>query len=158
MIAFGFEPKAEMTDDRLSWAQRYCALLEKRMRKPYFFLGCLLLLAACSGSGGSTGDDPAKTVEKYLTAKVSGDGDTVRALLCSAMEADKDREASAFTSVTAAKIEDMKCQRNGDSDVVTCTGKIVANYGTEDTDFPLSSYKVVQEDGEWKWCGETAPP
>jgi hypothetical protein len=117
---------------------------------------CLLLLAACGG--GSSAGDPAKVVEKYLTAKVGGDGDTVRSLLCSAMEADKDREANAFTSVTGAKIEDMDCRRDGDTDIVVCAGKIVANYGTEDTDFPLSSYKVVQEDGEWKWCGESAAP
>ena len=121
------------------------------------FLICLFLLTACNGSGGST-DDPAKTVEKYLTAKVSGDGNTVRALLCSAMEADQDREANAFTSVTGAKIEDMQCQRDGSTDIVKCTGQIVANYGAEDTNFPLSSYKVVQEDGEWKWCGEAAAP
>ena len=48
----------------------------------------------------------------------------------------------------------MACTRQGDSDVVACTGKIVATYGTENTDFPLVSYKVVQEDGAWKWCGE----
>ena len=123
------------------------------MSKLVFLSLCLFLLAGC---GGGSAGDPAKTVEKYLTAKVSSDGDTVRSLLCSAMEADKDREASAFSSVTGAKIEDMECNRNGDSDSVTCTGKIVAVYGTEATEFPLSSYKVVQEDGEWKWCGESA--
>ena len=48
----------------------------------------------------------------------------------------------------------MTCTREGDSNVVTCTGQIVATYGTEQTSFPLTSYTVVQEDGEWKWCGE----
>ena len=33
-------------------------------------------------------------------------------------------------------------------------GRIVALYGTEETEFPLVSYRVVEEDGEWKWCGE----
>jgi hypothetical protein len=52
----------------------------------------------------------------------------------------------------------MKCQRLDDSDIVQCDGKIVATYGTEDTEFPLTSYRVVQEDGEWKWCGEAPAP
>jgi hypothetical protein len=127
------------------------------MWKRLIFFFSLLILAACGGGGSSAGD-PADTVEKYLTAKVSGDGDTVRALLCSSMESARDREANAFSSVTGAKIEGMECQRSGDSDVVTCTGSILADYGTESTEFPLASYKVVQEDGEWKWCGETATP
>jgi hypothetical protein len=110
----------------------------------------LVVLAACGG--GSSGD-PAQTVEQYLTAKVAGDEQTLRGLLCSAMEVDLPREANSFSSVSA-KIDGMSCQREGDTDVVTCIGKFVATYGTEDSEFPLTSYKVVQEDGEWKWCGE----
>jgi hypothetical protein len=106
-----------------------------------------LLLVACAGSGS----DPSKTVEQYLQAKVAGDADTMRRLLCSEMEADLDREMASFASVDA-KIEDMTCQQDGS--VVRCSGRIVAVYGTENTEFPLSSYRVLQEDGEWKWCGE----
>lgn len=110
----------------------------------------VIVLAACSSSGGS---DPAKVVEQYLTAKVAADEETMRGLLCSAMEGDLRRESTSFASVEA-KLDGMSCQRQGESDVVVCTGKIVATYGTEDTEFPLSSYQVVQEDGQWKWCGE----
>lgn len=110
----------------------------------------LLAFAACTSSGGG---DPAKTVEQYLTAKVASDETALRGLLCSEMEADLAIEASSFAGLDA-KLDGMSCQRQGDSDVVTCSGKIVATYGTEETDFPLSSYRVVQEDGEWKWCGE----
>ena len=109
-----------------------------------------LMLAACASSAA----DPAQTVEQYLQAKVAGDRTQVQQLLCLPMEADLDCEAASFSSVTGARIEDMSCQRVGDSDVVQCTGQIVATYGTEDTTFPLTSYRVVQEDGEWKWCGE----
>jgi hypothetical protein len=115
---------------------------------------CLLLtiLAAC----GSASDDAAvQTVEQYLTAKVTGDTQTVTALLCSALEVNLMREANAFTSVTDARIEGMDCRKDANSSSVTCAGKIVALYGTEQTEFQLSSYAVVQEDGEWKWCGET---
>jgi hypothetical protein len=93
-------------------------------------------------------------VEKYLTAKVAGDADGVKALLCSSMEGDLDREANSFASVDASLV-DMDCKRDGSSDVVRCTGKITAVYGTENMDFPLGAYKVVQEGGDWKWCGET---
>lgn len=125
--------------------------------KRFFFVVVLgLLLAACgggSGTGGTSGGgDPVKTVENYLQAKIKGDKDVLRGMLCSAMEKDLDREASSFSTVTEATIEGMTCKLDGD--IVRCDGKVVAQYGTEKTDFPLTSYKVVQEDGEWKWCGE----
>lgn len=110
----------------------------------------LLALAACTSSGGG---DPANTVEQYLTAKVASDETALRGLICSEMEADIPIEASSFAGLDA-KLDGMTCQRQGEGDTVTCSGKIVATYGTEETDFPLSSYRVVQEDGEWKWCGE----
>lgn len=122
------------------------------MRKLWMGLA-LFLLAACGGSG--TVGDPADAVEKYLTAKIAADETALRGLLCSEKEADLQSEAMAFASVEGATLEDMDCQRAGD-DKVTCTGKIVAIYGTENTEFPLVSYRVVQEDGEWKWCGESS--
>jgi hypothetical protein len=110
------------------------------------------LLAACAASSAA---DPARNVEKYLQAKVKGDATTMRSLLCSNMEAQLDQEANTFKGVSGVSIESMACQRDGNSDVVRCQGKIVALYGAEKMEFPLVAYKVVQEDGEWKWCGET---
>jgi hypothetical protein len=121
------------------------------MLKRLLILIVPLLLAGCAA--GAT-QDPAKTVEEYLQAKVDGDADKVRSLLCSTMEADLERESQTFISVTGVHIEGMNCTREGDGDTVRCAGKIVALYGTEQTEFPLVSYRVVQEDGEWKWCGE----
>ena len=111
----------------------------------------IMLLAAC---GGGTAGDPAQTVEAYLQAKADGDAATIQQLLCSEMEGVLERESRAFESVSGVHIEGMTCTQEGDSDKVSCTGKIVATYGTEDTEFPLTAYRVVQEDGEWKWCGE----
>ena len=116
-----------------------------------FLLIPLLVLAACAVGQAQ---DPAKAVEKYLQAKVNGDAKTLRTLLCSKMEADLEREALAFSSVTGVKLEGMSCERQGASDTVRCQGKIVALYGAQQTEFPLMAYRVVQEDGEWKWCGE----
>lgn len=123
------------------------------MHRVLIFMVVSFLLAACGGSGGA--GDPAETVERYLTAKVSNDRDTVQSLLCSELEANLPIEAGAFASVSDARIEDMECTRDGDTDRVTCAGTIVATYGTEATEFPLTAYRIVQEDGEWKWCGET---
>ncbi len=113
-----------------------------------------LFMVACSSS---TGANPAQTVERYMQAKADADADTIGQLLCSEMENVLERETRTFESVSGVHIEGMSCQQVGDSQVVTCQGTIVATYGTEDTEFPLASYRVVEEDGEWKWCGEAAP-
>lgn len=118
----------------------------------WLFVLAVIVLAACGGANGG-GGDPAKTVADYLTAKVAADESAMRPLLCSAMEADLAREASSFAGL-GATLENMTCTRDGESSTVTCTGAIVATYGTEESEFPLSSYSVVQEDGAWKWCGE----
>jgi hypothetical protein len=123
------------------------------MKKLIYLFFILFILTACS----SAGSDPAVTVEKYLQAKADADGNTLDQLLCSEMESVLDREAHTFESVSGVHIEGMACEQVGDSQVVSCQGKIVATYGTEDTEFPLASYRVVEEDGEWKWCGEAAP-
>ena len=111
----------------------------------------ILVLAAC---GGGTAGDPAKTVESYLQAKADGDAETIQQLLCSEMEGVLERESRAFESVSGVHIEGMACTDEGGGKV-SCTGAIVATYGTEDTEFPLTAYRVVEEDGEWKWCGES---
>ena len=101
----------------------------------------------------STADDAAAAVEGYLTAKVSNDADGIRRYLCSAMEADFDREVQSFSGVEA-EIEGMACASDEGGATVTCAGTIVAVYGGENRDYPLATYSVVEEDGEWKWCGE----
>ncbi len=110
----------------------------------------LILITACAGGGG----DPAKTVEDYLQAKVEGDGEALRGLLCSEMEAVLERESRSFESVSGVRIEEMACVFEEATNTVRCDGTIVALYGTEETEFPLADYRVVQEDGEWRWCGE----
>lgn len=122
-----------------------------------------LVLASCGsseGAGNETAvDGPARAVEAYLSAKVGGDGDAVRAGLCAAMESELERESRAFESVSNATIENMSCASDDPAHesqtVVRCTGEIVALYGTEETQFPLGAYQAVIEDGEWRWCGET---
>jgi hypothetical protein len=117
----------------------------------------VVLLAACGETPGNTpaaGDAAAKAVEAYLTAKVKVDQEGVRRLLCSEKEKDFETEATTFLGVSEPKIEGMRCA-SIDDDKVKCEGKITAQYGAETNEFPLVTYRVVQEDGEWKWCGET---
>lgn len=112
---------------------------------------CLILVGACSTA--STSNDPADVVLRYMAAKAKASIEDLRPLLCSRLESTLQQEAASFSGVEA-KVEGASCSRQGDTNVVTCTGKIVAVYGLQTTEFPLSSYNVEEEDGEWKWCGE----
>ena len=121
----------------------------------------LFNLVACGGDGSTnaSSDPAARAVENYLSAKVHGDAEAIRAGLCSEMEANLEREMRTFESVSNATIEDMSCASDdpaaASETAVRCSGEIVALYGTEETNFPLGAYRAVIEDGEWKWCGET---
>jgi hypothetical protein len=121
------------------------------MTRITFALGLLLMaLAACSTPG-----DPAPNVEAYLTARANRDENTVRRLLCAELEPQAEQEVLTFEGVSGVKIEALSCRRDGDTDRVVCAGKIVADYGAEQNEFPFGAYRVKREAGEWKWCGET---
>ena len=128
-------------------------------RLSLLLLFSLLALAACGGGGESAADPAARAVETYLTAKVAGDEDAIRAGLCSEMEGVLERELRTFESVADARIDGMSCAADdaaaASPQTVRCTGQIVATYGTEDTTFPLAAYRAVEEDGVWRWCGES---
>lgn len=124
------------------------------MKKFIFALIILTLALAACGNGDSGSGDPAQAVETYMQAKITSDEATIRSLLCSEMEQNVEREIMSFSSVNDATIEGMSCTDTGNGRVA-CEGTIVALYGTEETEFPLTTYRAVQEDGEWKWCGET---
>jgi hypothetical protein len=137
--------------EKLNFFRKRIAIMTKRL---LIFLALFALSGWLTACGGAATSDPAPVVEQYLQAKADGDADTVRALLCSEMEQFLERETRTFESVSGVRIDNMSCTRRGDSDVVECQGAIVATYGAEDTEFPLTNYRVVEEDGEWKWCGE----
>ena len=119
------------------------------------FVLLVVLLVACNGGRQAGVPDPANMVERYLQAKISGDSDTIRELLCSEMEAELERELHAFDTVADARLEDVSCI-GINAFTVSCEGRIVATYGTEETEFPLSTYRIVDEDNTWKWCGEAS--
>ncbi|MEM9951912.1 MAG: hypothetical protein AAF846_09945 [Chloroflexota bacterium] len=117
--------------------------------KILLFLSIVLIVSACGTTGEN--DASAEAVESYLEAKINSDEDGIRNLICSELESTIELEVASFSSVEAS-IENMSCASDGD--IVTCSGTINALYGTEEREIALSSYRVVQEDGEWRWCGE----
>ena len=119
------------------------------MRQLFLLIILTVIMTACVSSGEQAG--PADTVLQYMQAKIDGNTELLASLLCAELESTLNREAQSFATVDAM-LEDAACTSDGD--IVTCTGAIVADYGGEDTEFPLTSYRVVQEDGTWKWCGE----
>jgi len=119
-----------------------------------FLIGFAGMLAACGGGGASTTEDAAgQVVHQYMQAKIDTNADSIRNLLCAAQEANLDREAQSFAGVKA-HLENVTCNQDANANTVTCSGAIVAEYNGENTTFPLTKYNVVQEDGQWKWCGE----
>ena len=111
-----------------------------------------LLLVSCKGEDRN---NPSAVVEDYLQAKIDRDKGTVQKLLCSDMENYLEREMHTFETVSDARIENLSCRYDEAQSTVRCQGKIVASYGAEQTEFPLKAYRVIQEDGQWKWCGES---
>ncbi len=118
-------------------------------------LAGLLFLTACSGS--IKADNPAAAVEAYDQALVSKDANKLSSLSCAAWEADAKTELDSFAAVSA-NLVDPNCQesgQDGDYTLVSCTGKIIANYNGEDLEINLGDriYKAIQEGGEWRMCG-----
>lgn len=115
-----------------------------------FIILVAFILGACTTENANE-DSAGQMVETYLQAKVDSDENIIRSLICSELESSITREIASFASVEAS-IEGITCTSDGN--IVSCTGEIIAVYGTENREFPLTSYNVVQEDGEWRWCGE----
>lgn len=123
------------------------------MKYVLMIVGLLFVVALAACSGGGSGSDPAAAVENYLAAKIAGDRNAMAPLICSELESTLDVEAASFSAVKA-QIEGMDCTFNESASTVSCSGEIKAEYGLETRSFPLSTYRVVQEDSAWRWCGE----
>lgn len=106
-----------------------------------------LLLTGCAS------DDPAKVVEDYFTAIINDDIERLAELTCAEYENEAITAAASFRG-TGAQLQDMQCSMSEDYNIVQCQGKIVVSYGAELREFPLGRYRIVQEDGLWRVCGE----
>lgn len=117
-------------------------------------VGWLAGLAACASQPAGTA---AEAVQDYLQARVDKDVDAMISLSCSDWEAQARTEAASFASMNAA-LEEVVCTDagvEGDTALVTCSGKIVTTYNGEGRDWPLEdfTFKVIDDGGEWRMCG-----
>jgi hypothetical protein len=131
--------------------------MENRMRlsRPWLWIalaGAAGLLFACASS-----NSPAAAIQGYLQAIVAKDEIAAANLACSDWEAQARAEALSFDAVEV-RLDGVACQSSessADSAVVTCQGKILANYGAEDQEIDLAGrgYQAVRQNGRWLMCG-----
>jgi hypothetical protein len=119
------------------------------------FLVSTNILAACSSAGEVS--DAASAIDAYNQALVSKNANQLSNLSCKAWEAEAKNELASFAAVTA-QVENSKCQvsgQDGDYTLVSCSGKIVADYNGENQEIDLGqrTYIAIQEDGQWRMCG-----
>jgi len=115
-----------------------------------FFIGLLLILAACAQS------DPSTAMMAYLQARVEADAAKMQSLSCTEWESQATIQAQSFRAMNA-QLQDVTCTtggQEGEYTLVICGGKIVTSYNGENREWELGSYRMKQEDGEWKMCGE----
>lgn len=118
--------------------------------------GVLMLILAGCASGGKS-NSAAAAIEAYNQALVAKDENRLSTLSCSAWEADAKTELNSFGAVKTT-LQDQKCQesgKDGDLTLVSCTGKISADYNGEILEINLAdrTYQAKQEGGEWTMCG-----
>ena len=123
------------------------------MKQALFLAGVLLAAVV----GGCAQNGPVQTVEAYINARSEGDADKTRSLSCADWESQAATQAMSFRAASNARVEGMSCEQtstDGNFTIVTCEGKVITDYNGETREWPLGSYRVVQEDGEWRLCGE----
>ena len=122
----------------------------------YLLASLLLALLAVSCSPASSGGPEA--IESYLEALVARDLNQMINYSCSEWEDDAKQEFDSFAAVSGITLEEVTCterERDGDYILVSCTGRIVADYGAEDLVIDLHErpFRVVEEGGEPRMCG-----
>ena len=125
------------------------------MKKTSLLIVALLSLVALSACTSET--PSVQAVESYLDAIVNQDDVILQKLVCEEWQFDAMLEMDSFLAVSP-QLEDVSCQvveDNGDSQVVNCTGNIVATYNEEQQKIDLSvrNYIVNNTAGEWLVCG-----
>jgi len=123
------------------------------LRIAYIIFFLSLTLSACSENRSGA----VNAIQSYLQALVNKDTEQISTLACAAWEADARTELESMTAVTVS-LQGLKCQEagtDGDVTLVSCSGKIVANYSNEVLEIDLSerTYQAVYEAGEWRMCG-----
>jgi hypothetical protein len=112
----------------------------------------LLLVVVLAGCAQST---PESAVTAYFEALVAHDEAKLTEVSCASWEAQAATQAASFRAMNPT-LRDMTCTAGQAVDgftPVTCQGEIVTEYNGETREWPLETYRVVQEDGAWRFCG-----
>jgi hypothetical protein len=120
-------------------------------------------MASCSGDNAENDADAAvAAIGNYWVARVSLDEEDLYQYTCAARESLVPGEIQSLSTVQNMRLENFTCRQTGTAGadlIVTCDGELVADYGADDTNrFPMRSYLMTKENGEWKMCGEFATP
>jgi len=112
------------------------------------------MIVTCQKSQGSSA---SSVVGDYFEALVAKDANQAVNLSCTAWEEQAQIDADTF-AINPATAENIQCKtagEDGDTTLVSCTGKLVLDYNGEKQEINLAdrTYKVVQEGGEWRMCG-----
>jgi hypothetical protein len=134
------------------------------MKIMFRYIVLLTLLAfmvvACQKSQSKNASD---VVADYFKALVAKDANQAVILSCAAWEEQAQIDADTF-AINPATAENVQCKvagadkdhpKDGDTTLVSCTGKLVLDYNGEKQEINLAdrSYRVVQESSEWRMCG-----
>ena len=123
----------------------------------YFLLNAAFLLSLLLAGCRAANDPAAEVVIAYQKALIGGDFNQLALLTCATWETQARTEFDSFAAVKAT-LDGVACHtrgKEGNTAVVQCTGKIVANYGNEvmDIDLAAHTYLAANEGGEWRMCG-----
>jgi hypothetical protein len=115
-------------------------------------------LTAPSTGGGSApvAGNPESIITSYLNARIASDAGTLQALSCGAWQGQAALQADSFRSMDA-RLEGLACFQDGSDSTyayVACSGKIITTYNGQTRDWMLGRYRLTQEGGAWKMCGE----
>lgn len=113
-----------------------------------------LFLAGCSNQATN---GPETGVENYLQALVDKNEVGLINAACASWEENARQELRTFDAVDV-QLEGVSCKVTGQDStytLISCDGKIVANYGNEILEIDLAerTFQVAQDGGEWRMCG-----
>lgn len=122
-----------------------------------FLVSVLILLVIGTACSTQTSNEAPQAVLNYMQALVEMDENLMINYSCAEWEQQARLEHKSFAAVEA-NLESPSCQvssSQGDTALVVCSGKIIANYGAEDLEIDLTDreYRVVEQAGEWRFCG-----
>jgi hypothetical protein len=122
----------------------------------YFMLLALVafMIVTCQKSQAS---HASSVVRDYFEALVAKDANQAVNLSCTAWEEQAQIDADTF-AINPATAENIQCKaagEDGEATLVSCTGKLVLDYNGEKQEINLAdrTYRVVQENNEWRMCG-----